>query len=76
MVLYECKSKGFPRFTVTDEQRIEATPKRKASGSNPLGRTIFAANIAVCGVFCVKSLMSVLLSPQSILANYRIGTGK
>lgn len=31
--------KGFPCFTGTDEQRINATPKRKASGSNPLGRT-------------------------------------
>ncbi len=28
--------KGFPRFTVTDEQRIEATPKRQAAGSNPV----------------------------------------
>ena len=28
--------KGFPRFTVTDEQRVEATPKRKAAGSSPV----------------------------------------
>ena len=26
--------KGFPGFTVTDEQRVEATPKRKATRSN------------------------------------------
>ena len=30
--------KGFPRFTVTDEQRIEATPKEGAGGSNPFWR--------------------------------------
>lgn len=29
--------KGFPRFTVTDKQCIEATPKRQATGSNPAG---------------------------------------
>ena len=26
--------KGFPGFTVTDEQRVKATPKRKATRSN------------------------------------------
>ena len=26
--------KGFPCFTVTDEQRVKATPKRKAMRSN------------------------------------------
>jgi len=29
--------KGFPRFTVTDEQRIEATPKRNVARSSRAG---------------------------------------
>ena len=34
--------KGFTRFTGTDEQRIEATPKRSARGLNPPAGTIIS----------------------------------
>ena len=68
--------KGFPRFTVTDKQCIEATPKRKASGSNPLGRTTFAANNAVCGIFLRKKFRTKPLTFTAYCEKYSIGTGK
>ena len=37
--------KGFPRFTATDEQRISATPKEGAGGSNPFWRATKAEKI-------------------------------
>lgn len=44
--------KGFPPFTVTDEQRIEVAPKRQARGLNPPAGAIKAQNLRVFRRFC------------------------
>lgn len=47
-----CNNKGFPCFTVTDEQRIEVAPKRQARGLNPPAGAIKAQNLRVFRRFC------------------------
>ena len=41
---------GFQQLTITDEQRVKATPKRKAAGSNPV-RGAKTPDIATYPVF-------------------------
>ena len=54
-----CISKDFLVLCFTSRCRIGATPKRKASGSNPLGRTKTPQNRWFCGVFLHELLFLV-----------------
>ena len=43
---------GFQQLTVTDKQRVKATPKRKARGSNPPAGATASTKSSVIRGFC------------------------